>query len=64
MVAGLGISTNPKAESYLTDRSTTYRLRAVGRAGDVAKTLDVVLWSDRPNTPVTTPWRIVHWREE
>jgi general secretion pathway protein K len=64
MVKGLGISTNAKAESYLTDRSTAYRLRAVGRAGDVAKTLDVVLWSDPPNTPVTTPWRIVHWREE
>ncbi len=64
IVGEVGISTKPNAESYFTDRSTTFRLRAVGRAGDVAKTLDVVVWPDRPNTPVAIPWRIVHWREE
>jgi general secretion pathway protein K len=60
-----GGTARPNMDKYFTDRSTTFRLRAVGRAGDVAKTLDVVVWmQDKPGTPVTTPGRIVHWREE
>lgn len=55
-------TTNP-----FTDRSSWFRVRSVGRAGDVTKTLDVVVWFDdkaTPGVPVTTPGRLVHWREE
>jgi general secretion pathway protein K len=57
---------NTSPQNPFTDRSSTFRLRAVGRAGDVAKTLDVVVRFDKlvAGTPVTTPGRLVHWREE
>jgi general secretion pathway protein K len=49
-----------------TDRSSVFRVRAQGRAGDVAKTLDAVVRFDKPvpGQQVTTPGRLVHWREE
>jgi len=71
LVAAAGVTVNKpllapqSTQNPFTDRSTTFRLRAVGRAGDVAKTLDVVVWmTDKPGAPVTTPGRVVHWREE
>ena len=68
--AGVTVNENLLApqstQNPFTDRSSAFRLRAVGRAGDVAKTLDVVVWFDQPTPgkPMTTPGRIVHWREE
>lgn len=49
-----------------TDRATVFSVQAAGRAGNVTKRLDVVVRFDKP-TPgqaVTTPGRLVHWREE
>ena len=68
IVQGLGVTVNQNLlsgpNSPFTDKSTVFRLRSVGRAGDVTKTLDVVLRPDKiqPNVPI--PGRIVHWREE
>jgi general secretion pathway protein K len=66
VVTTAGVTVKPNLESYFTDRSSAFRLRSVGRAGDVAKTLDVVVWFDKVQAglPVTTPGRLVHWREE
>ena len=72
LVEAAGVTVNKvqlspqSTQNPFTDRSTTFRLRAVGRAGDVAKTLDVVVWMTDPakNAPETTPGRIVHWSEE
>lgn len=70
LVEGAGVTVNKSKvagdKGLLTDRSSAFRLRAVGRAGDVAKTLDVVVWLDKAGAakPVTTPGRVVHWREE
>lgn len=64
IVRSLNVSVTDKLGA-LTDRSTVFRLRATGRAGDVAKTIDAVVWmTDPTNLPVTTPGRVVHWREE
>jgi general secretion pathway protein K len=69
LVREAGVEVNPVVlqpgtNNPFTDTSTTYRLRATGRAGDVTKTLDVVLRTEKiqPNQPM--PGRIVHWREE
>ncbi len=70
VLGGLGVKVNGSKlsgpQSPFDDRSSAFRLRAVGRAGDVAKKLDVVVWLDKAGatTPATTPGRIVHWREE
>jgi general secretion pathway protein K len=51
-------------QNPFTDRSSVFRLRAAGRAGDVTKTLDVVVRADKIQAGVPTPGRIVLWREE
>jgi len=51
-------------KSPFTDRSSVFRLRAAGRAGDVVKTLDVVLRMEKIQPGVPMPGRLVHWREE
>jgi general secretion pathway protein K len=72
LVAALGVNvkmdtlaeTSP--QNPFTDRSSVFRIRAAGRAGDVTKNLDAVLRFDKltPGQVVVTPGRIVHWREE
>ncbi len=69
LVGEAGVQVNPAfqqpgANNPFDDKSTTYRLRSTGRAGDVTKTLDVVMRAEKlqPNQPM--PGRIVHWREE
>ena len=58
----LAAGSNP----VFTDRSTSFRIRATGKAGAVETTIDAVVWLDRPQpgTPVAAPGRLVHWREE
>jgi general secretion pathway protein K len=62
---------NPK--SPFTDRSMVYRIRAVGSAGAVSKTLDAVVTFDQTqNQPVAgqtsgqqaSDGRLIHWQEE
>jgi len=68
--AGVHVNANQLIETSpqnpFTDRSSTFRVRAQGRAGDVRKTIDAVVRFDRPTAgqPVTVPGRLVHWREE
>jgi general secretion pathway protein K len=52
--------------SPFTDRSDTFRVRAKGKAGAVASTIDAVvrLETAQPGVPVAAPGRLVHWREE
>ncbi|HET8539681.1 MAG TPA: hypothetical protein VFL83_07395 [Anaeromyxobacter sp.] len=63
--AGVGVDQNLLAgpNSPFTDRSTVFRLRSAGRAGDVQKTLDVVVRLEK-TAQGTAPGRILHWREE
>lgn len=72
IVAALGVKvamsqlSETSPQNPFTDRSSVFRVRSQGRAGDVTKTLDAVLRFDKP-TPgqvATTPGRLVHWREE
>ncbi len=79
LVATLGVpvrreylAQNPK--SPFTDRSVAYRIRAVGNAGAVSKTLDaVVTYDPNQNQAVAgqaagqqqaPAGRLIHWREE
>lgn len=67
LVSEAGVAVNPAMltgpSSPFTDRSSVFRLRSAGRAGDVTKTLDVVVRMET-QPGATTPGRIVHWREE
>jgi general secretion pathway protein K len=74
--AGVTVNASQLAEGStqnpFTDRSSVFRVRSLGRAGDVTKTLDVVV--QFPTTGgaagaaqaalVTTPGKLAHWREE
>jgi general secretion pathway protein K len=65
--SGVAVNQNLLTEgpqSPFTDRSTVFRLRSAGRAGDVTKTLDVVVRVEKIQANVPTPGKIVHWREE
>jgi general secretion pathway protein K len=72
LVAALGVKVNlnnlsdTSPQNPFTDRSTTFRVRAAGRAGDVTKTVDAVVRFDKaqPGQVVTTPGKLVHWRED
>jgi general secretion pathway protein K len=69
LVTEAGVKVNqtllqPGPGSPFTDRAETFRLRASGRAGDVTKTLDVVMRAEKIQPNVPMPGRIVHWREE
>jgi general secretion pathway protein K len=65
------LSTNPK--NPFTDRSVTFRIRGVGAAGDVTKTIDAVVTYDptQLRDPVASQaqallqaGRLIHWRQE
>ncbi len=64
VVASCGIAVNssilnnPVNQRYVGDKSSTYRLTAVGQAGDVQKTITAVV---RLNDALGT---LVYWREE
>lgn len=69
--AGVSVASNLLVEgtsSPFTDTSSTFRVRATGRAGAVTKRLDVVLRFPKTGTaaaqPTTVPGLVVHWREE
>jgi general secretion pathway protein K len=72
--AGLKVNpnkVNPSSNSNpFVDRSTVFRIQSVGRAGDVTKRIDAVVWlvdaKTNPNAPAATPvpGKLVHWREE
>ncbi len=68
IVQAVGISIDQArvtgSSSPFTDRSAVFRLRSSGRAGDVKKTLDVIVRVDKPQGVVVTPGKILHWREE
>jgi general secretion pathway protein K len=68
MVQAVGITVDQAkvtAQSApFTDSSNVFRLRSAGRAGDVKKTLDVIVRMDKPQGVVVTPGKIMHWREE
>jgi hypothetical protein len=56
---------NTDQRSAFTDRSSTFRIRATGRAGDVSKQLDVVVLFDRRAGALALDLgRVVHWHEE
>jgi general secretion pathway protein K len=48
-----------------TNQSNTFRVRATGKAGDVAATIDAVVRSEKaaPGVPVAAPGKLVHWKE-
>jgi general secretion pathway protein K len=62
--ANLLVETNPN--SPFTDRSSTFRIRASGSAGAVRSSIDAVvrLEQAQAGTPVATPGRLIHWRED
>ncbi len=68
--AGVKVNANliqpTSPQNPFTDRSTVFRVRSQGRAGDVKKTLDVVMRFEKAQQAqvVAIPGRIVHWREE
>jgi hypothetical protein len=68
MVQAVGITIDQGkvtgTSSPFTDSSNVFRLRSAGRAGDVRKTLDVIVRMDKPQGVVVTPGKILHWREE
>jgi len=72
LVAALGVKVNMNTlsetspQNPFTDRSSVFRIRALGRAGDVTKDLDAVVRFDKlpPGQVAVTPGRLVHWREE
>lgn len=72
LVQALGVSvkmstlSETSPQNPFTDGSSVFRVRATGRAGDVTKNLEAVLRFDKltPGQVVTTPGRLVHWREE
>jgi general secretion pathway protein K len=52
--------------SPFTDRSTTFRIRAIGKAGAVQSSIDAVVRMEKATTsdPIPVPGRLIHWREE
>jgi general secretion pathway protein K len=70
LVQAAGVTVNQAtltgANSPYTDRSTTFRIRAAGTAGDVEKTIDAVvrLVKAQPGQPLAAPGQLVYWREE
>ncbi len=67
---GVALDLNPlqpaSPKNPFTDRSSVFRILAAGRAGGVTKLLDVIVRYDKPvpGQVVTTPGKLVHWREE
>jgi general secretion pathway protein K len=80
VLQSLGIAVRPQfvtpgPTNLFTDRSSTYRIRAVGAAGDVTRTIDAVVTFDpaqnqnptqNPNTVPGQPavGQLIRWREE
>ena len=72
IVQALGVNVNlntlseASPQNPFTDRSTVFEIRVAARSGDVTKTLDAVVRFDKvqPGQVVTTPGRLVHWRED
>lgn len=70
LVQAAGVTINQAmltgTNSPFTDRSTSFRIRVAGTAGDVEKTIDAVVWLEKPKpgVPVAAPGRLVFWREE
>ncbi len=70
--AGVKVNQNmlqPGPNNPFTDGSTVFRIQSSGRAGDVKKTIDVVMnfkkaQGTQAALPTPIPGRIVHWREE
>lgn len=52
------IKNNPANQRYVGDKSTTYRIKSIGEAGDVTKSITAVV---RLNEGLGT---LVHWKEE
>lgn len=69
-LSGVTVNANQLTEASpqnpFTDRSSVFRIRSAGRSGDVTKTLEAVVRFEKPmpGQVVTTPGRLVHWREE
>lgn len=56
---------NTDQRSAFGDRSSTFRIRAVGTAGDVRKTIEAVVTFDRRAEGLSQDLgRLLHWREE
>jgi general secretion pathway protein K len=68
--AGVLVDTNLIADTNpnnpFTDRSTTFRIRSAGVAGDVTSRIDAVVRLEKAQAgeAVDAPGRIIHWREE
>lgn len=77
LVSALGVqvsaaASNPTSpQNFLGDRSSVYRIRATGAAGDVEAHVDAVVTFDRDPRQTTggppagqNPGRLIRWREE
>jgi general secretion pathway protein K len=70
LVQAAGVTINQATltgtNSPFTDRSTAFRIRVAGTAGDVEKTIEAVVWLEKPKpgVPAAAPGRLVYWREE
>jgi general secretion pathway protein K len=73
VLQALGVKVNPlylqavntDQRSAFGDRSSTFRIRAVGTAGDVRKTIEAVVTFDRRAEGLSQDLgRLLHWREE
>jgi len=66
--AGVVVDKNLLADANgpFTDKSTTFRIRATGVAGDVTSAIDAVVRLEKAQAGVATAaaGRIIHWREE
>jgi general secretion pathway protein K len=69
LVENAGVKVNRNVltggQAPFTGTSSIFRLRSSGRAGDVTKTLDVVVRVEKMQQAVVPiPGKILHWREE
>jgi general secretion pathway protein K len=56
---------DPSGQAAFSDRSTTFRIRATGTAGEVTRHVDAVVVFDRRAGPLAQDLgRLIHWHEE
>ncbi len=66
LVKAAGVRVDEARLAEFTDKSTTFRIRSSGMAGDVTSVIDAVVRLEDPQPGATAAGagRIIHWREE